>query len=166
MLVQHSSCSHFMSTKLIGDIAEQYAILAALSKGWGVSCPIGDRHPYDLIFDIKGRLLRIQVKSAYSAKEGHYIANTRRAKTNRKVYKYDHYEGTDFDFGLIWHPKQTVFYVIPMKSFLLFRSGIILTAEGASRNRPNRASEFREARHLLDPTIPSESDSTSEAIIS
>jgi len=41
-----------MYTKLKGDVAEQAVILKALKQGWGVSVPIGDRHTYDLVFDI------------------------------------------------------------------------------------------------------------------
>ncbi len=54
-----------MSTKLKGDIAEQAAILRLLELGWGVAKPLGDRLPYDLIVDINGKLIRLQVKSAW-----------------------------------------------------------------------------------------------------
>ena len=40
-----------MSTRLNGDIAEQAAILHALKRGWGILKPVGDRLPYDLVFD-------------------------------------------------------------------------------------------------------------------
>jgi len=50
-----------MSTKLRGDIAEQAAVLHALKRGWGVLRPVGDRLPYDLVFDIAGALVKIQV---------------------------------------------------------------------------------------------------------
>jgi len=43
-----------MDTKLKGDIAEQTAILQALKRGWGVLKPVGDRLPYDLVFDVSG----------------------------------------------------------------------------------------------------------------
>ncbi len=52
-----------MSTKQIGDIAEQAAILQALKRGWGVLLPIGDRLPYDMAFDVGGCLVKIQVKN-------------------------------------------------------------------------------------------------------
>jgi hypothetical protein len=55
-----------VDTKLKGDIAEQAVVLAALEKGWGVLQPLGDRLPYDLVLDIEGRLVRIQVKAAFS----------------------------------------------------------------------------------------------------
>jgi hypothetical protein len=48
-----------MSTKLKGDIAEQAVILRLLELGWGVSKPIGDRLPYDLIADVGGQLVKL-----------------------------------------------------------------------------------------------------------
>lgn len=41
-----------MTTKKKGDVAEQAVILEGLKRGWGVLTPIGDRLPYDLVFDI------------------------------------------------------------------------------------------------------------------
>lgn len=46
-------------TKLKGDIAEQAVILQALKKGWNILKPIGDRLPYDLVFEIEGRFIKI-----------------------------------------------------------------------------------------------------------
>ena len=54
-----------MNTKQKGDIAEQAAILKALKRGWGVLHPVGDRLPYDLVFDLGGSLAKIQVKTAW-----------------------------------------------------------------------------------------------------
>ncbi|MBX2874586.1 MAG: hypothetical protein KTR30_20865 [Saprospiraceae bacterium] len=45
-------------------IAEQAVRLAALTRAYGVSTPIGDYLPYDLILDVQARLLKIQVKCA------------------------------------------------------------------------------------------------------
>ncbi len=53
-----------MDTKLKGDIAEQAVILFALKQGWGVLQPVGDRLPYDLVLDVEGRLIKVQVKCA------------------------------------------------------------------------------------------------------
>ncbi|MEA5554506.1 group I intron-associated PD-(D/E)XK endonuclease [Anabaena cylindrica UHCC 0172] len=46
-------------------MAEQAAILHALKRGWGVLKPVGDRLPYDLVFDVGGNLIKIQVKYAW-----------------------------------------------------------------------------------------------------
>jgi len=75
-------------TKLKGDIAEQAAILKALQYGWNVLTPIGDRLPYDLVFEIDGRFIKVQVKSAwFDEQKQNYVVDNRRTKTNRKQMK-------------------------------------------------------------------------------
>lgn len=75
-----------MSTKLKGDIAEQAAILHALKHGWGVLKPIGDRLSYDLVFDVQGKLAKIQVKCVwFDESRGNYVVDNRRTKTNRRI---------------------------------------------------------------------------------
>ncbi len=91
-----------MDTKLKGDVAEQAAVLHALKRGWGVLKPIGDRLPYDLVFDVDGALVKIQVKLGwYDRRTGNYVADNRRTKTNRRVMIRDCYRATDFDFALV-----------------------------------------------------------------
>ena len=75
-----------MNTKLRGDIAEQAATLHAMKRGWGVLKPIGDRLPYDLVFDVDGALVKVQVKSAWlDGPSCNYVVDNRRTKTNRRV---------------------------------------------------------------------------------
>ncbi len=51
-----------MNTNQIGNLAEAKIIARAMERGYGVSLPFGDWR-YDLIFDIEGKLLRVQVKT-------------------------------------------------------------------------------------------------------
>ena len=51
------------NTKRIGDIAESALIAALVRNGYEVSIPFGENHRYDLIMDIEGVLLRVQIKS-------------------------------------------------------------------------------------------------------
>ena len=92
-----------MNTKLKGDLAEQAAAFHAMKHGWGVLKPLGDRLPYDLVFDIDGALVKIQVKSAWlDEPSGNYVVDNRRTKTNRRVMVRDAYSVEDFDFALIY----------------------------------------------------------------
>jgi hypothetical protein len=52
-------------TNQVGDIAEQAVILRCLEMDWGVSRPVGNCLPYDLVADVEGELWRLQVKSAW-----------------------------------------------------------------------------------------------------
>ena len=76
-----------MLTKQKGDVAEQAVILKALQLGFGVCKPIGDRMPYDLVFDVDGRLLKIQVKSAwFDESRGNFVKNSNFCVSVRKLF--------------------------------------------------------------------------------
>src|SRR5262245_49897051 len=104
-----------MSTKLRGDIGEQAAILHALKRGWEVLKPIGDRLPYDLVFDVRKALVKVQVKCAwFDEQRGNYVVDNRRTKTNRRSMLRDFYHVSDFDFALAYIEALDLFYVFPV----------------------------------------------------
>jgi len=134
-----------VDTKLKGDIAEQAAILEALNRGWGVSKTIGDRLPYDLIFDVQGVLVRVQVKSAWHhAAHDAYIVDNRRTKTNRRIMKRQAYQARDFDFALVYVSELSLFYVFPTTVFIAYKSQICLIESGKRQRKP-RSAEYRGA---------------------
>ncbi len=138
-----------MNTKLKGDIAEQAAVLQALRRGWGVLKPVGDRLPYDVVFDVEGALVRIQVKYAWlDKKTGNYVADNRRTKTNRRRMIREGYTATDFDFALIYVEEFDVFYVFPVDVFISYGSGVHLV-EAERRQRKPRSAEYRDAWDLM-----------------
>jgi len=138
-----------MDTNCTGDIAEQAVALKAMEFGWGVSRPIGNRLPYDLIFDVEGELLRIQIKSAwFDEASENYIVDNRRTKTNRREMVRDVYTASDFDFAIIYLPDIKVFYVMPIEVFIQYGSSIAFV-ESEKRQRKPRSSEFREAWQVL-----------------
>ena len=138
-----------MSTKLTGDISEQAAILQALKHGWGVLKPIGDRLPYDLVFDVGRTLARVQVKSAwFDQSRRNYVVDNRRTKTNRRVMVREAYDPQDFDFALVYLNSLDLFYVIPVEVFISYASEIHLV-EAVKRQRRPRSAEYRDAWHLI-----------------
>jgi hypothetical protein len=138
-----------MDTKLKGDIAEHAAILQALKRGWGVLEPVGDRLPYDLVFDVSGALVKIQVKCAWFDKSSqNYVVDNRRTKTNRRFMVRDVYKPADFDFALIYILDHDLFYVFPVDVFISYGSEIHMV-ETEKRQRKPRSAEFRDAWRLI-----------------
>ena len=138
-----------MDTKLKGDIAEQAVILYALKQGWGVLRPIGDRLPYDLVLDIDGKFIRIQVKSAwFDTARQNYVVDNRRTKTNRRIMLREKYQESDFDFAVVYIEEINIFYVIPITIFISYSSEIHLV-ESEKRQRKPKSAEYREAWNLL-----------------
>lgn len=60
-----------MNTNQIGKITELEVLLYMQKLGYSVSIPFGDKDRYDQIWDINGRLLRIQVKTSHWSDEEH-----------------------------------------------------------------------------------------------
>jgi len=138
-----------MDTKLKGDIAEQAAILQALKRGWGVLRTLGDRLPYDLVFDLQGILVKVQVKSAwYYEPNRSFIADNRRTKTNRRQMIHQAYSTSDFDFALIHLEKLDLFYVFPVDVFITYASQIYFV-ESDKRQRKPRSATYRDAWALI-----------------
>ena len=138
-----------MSTKLKGDIAEQAAILQAMKRGWGVLKPIGDRLPYDLVFDVDGTLVKIQVKHAwFDAARGNYVVDNRRTKTNRRTMVRETYEPLDFDFAVVYLSDVDLFYIFPVAVFIGYASEIHMV-ETDKRQRKPQSAEYREAWPLI-----------------
>jgi len=138
-----------MDTKLKGDIAEQAAILHSLKRGWGVLKPIGDRLAYDLVVDIKGILVKVQVKCAwYDELRGNYVVDNRRTKTNRRNMIREAYTALDFDFALAYVTDLDLFYVFPVDVFIGYASEIHLV-EADKRQRRPRSADYRDAWVLM-----------------
>jgi PD-(D/E)XK endonuclease len=138
-----------IDTKLKGDIAEQAAILHALKRGWGVLRPVGDRLPCDLVFDIEGALLKIQVKYAwFDQPSANYVVDSRRTKTNRRIMIRDVYKLSDFDFALVYVENLDLFYIFPVAVFIGYGSKIHLV-EAEKRQQKPRSALYRDAWELI-----------------
>ena len=136
-----------MDTKLKADIAESATVTELLKRGFKVLRPIGDRLPYDLAIDADGKLLRVQVKSAWLY-NGAYKIDTRMTKTNRRKMIRKYYDKDDFDFAIIYIRDLNIFYIMPVSVFNSYKSEISLV-ETTKRQRKPRSTEYRECWDLL-----------------
>ena len=53
-----------MNTNLKGKLSELKVLTLATSLGISVSLPFGDKDKYDQIWDLKGNLIRVQIKTS------------------------------------------------------------------------------------------------------
>ena len=137
----------FIDTKLKADIGESAVITELLKRGFNVLKPVGDRLPYDLAIDVNGKLIRIQIKSAWFYR-GAYKVDARMTKTNRRNRIRKYYHKNDFDFAIIYIQDLNIFYIMPQKIFSSYRSEISLV-ETAKRQRKPKSAEYRENWDLL-----------------
>jgi hypothetical protein len=138
-----------MDTKLKGDIAEQATVVQALKRGWGVLKPVGDRLPYDLVFDVDGLLVKVQVKAAWQHEaSGNYVVDNRRTKTNRRRMVRSPYQPSDFDVAIAYIDDFEIFYIFPAAVFLSYGSEIHLV-EQEKRQRQPRSAAYRQRWDLI-----------------
>ncbi|GJL56182.1 MAG: hypothetical protein NPIRA02_33140 [Nitrospirales bacterium] len=105
--------------------------------------------PYDLVFDVEGTLVKVQVKAAwFDGDRGNYVVDNRRTKTNRRVMVRGLYTNSDFDFALAYVQDLDLFYVFPVEVFISYASEIHLV-ETDKRQRKPRSAEYRDAWDLI-----------------
>ena len=100
-----------MNTNQVGTITELEVLLYMTKLGYTVSIPYGDKERYDQIWDINGKLIRVQIKTANSIDELEsailvYCYST----SNGKRHKYTKDE-IDY-FATYWKNKV---YLIPVE---------------------------------------------------
>ena len=100
-------------TKRVGNITELEVLTYATKLGYQVSIPFGDRARYDQIWDVKGKLFKIQVKSAHMIGDYEGIgifcksSNRRGGKVINRRYTSD-----DADFFATYYDGKC--YLIPI----------------------------------------------------
>ena len=104
-----------MNTNQIGKITELEVLLYMQKLGYSISIPFGDKDRYDQIWDINGKLLRIQVKTSHWADEEHACIkfsckSSYQRKAGAKSNKYSK-EEIDY-FATYWEGKC---YLVPVE---------------------------------------------------
>ncbi|WP_044957221.1 group I intron-associated PD-(D/E)XK endonuclease [Halarchaeum acidiphilum] len=86
-----------------GDASETLVAYDILDNGYRIAYPHGHAQDYDLIADVDGRLLKIQVKTA---------TNTRKRQYELRLKNADNYNSEHVDlFAAGVHSEKAAFYV-------------------------------------------------------
>lgn len=83
--------------------------MAELMKYGSVSKPIGDNDRYDCIFDYKGHMYRIQIKTACQTKKGCFYVPFCNRRQTRKGNIRKPYTSEQVDFIATYYKKQVIF---------------------------------------------------------
>ena len=101
-----------LSTQQKGIITEMQVATYLLQLGYNVSQPLCQDSKYDLIVDVKGKLLRLQVKTSRLASPTSITFNCRTTTTNVRNCKSRRYSDTEVDFfATYWDGKV---YLVPI----------------------------------------------------
>lgn len=125
------------SRKERGEIAETAFLAKAVSMGFGVAKPWGERGRYDFIVDTRERLCRVQVKSAHRASaEGGYTIHAHGNDGRRPYTK------AEIDVLVAYVVPEDIWYVVPVEAFQEFTSMKLFPS---SKRRRSRHEQYREA---------------------
>jgi len=91
-----------MNSKDKGSLAVAQCIAKLSSLNYELLLPLGDRKPYDLVFDDGRRLNKVQVKYAGKSSRGKHIANLRITGGNQSFNYTRKYNKNDFDYLYIY----------------------------------------------------------------
>ncbi len=138
-------------TKLIGDLSERMVSVELLKLGLNVLEPVGDRLWYDLAIDLNGKLVRVQVRTAwYDSASDLYIGNVRSTKTNRAEYKCIRSDTTRTEFFVFVVQTLAQFYVVPAATVLLYKSSITFSPHRVRLRDSHRIESYKNAWILLN----------------
>lgn len=126
-----------MNSKTKGNITELAVMLAAIKAGYIVSLPYGDCDKYDQLWDLNGRIIKVQVKTArQKSKYNNFIFNCY-SVANGKKHKYTK-QDIDY-FATIWNDKV---YLIPVEECSLEKTLWLETPKELSTARLALAKDY------------------------
>ena len=131
-----------------GHWAELRFMTKATELGFQLAKPLEDNAQYDVILDLGGRFVSVQIKSTYfqanNLKPGNFVASLFHPSGPKRRY-----EPSDFDYLVVYCIPRDVWYVIP--SAVAARKHAIRTCPGDTLNQWE---QYREAWHLLHDRAP------------
>ena len=136
------------NAKKRGHWAELRFMAKAAELGFQLNTPLGDTAQYDVVIDLGGRFIRVQVKStcfeASNLKPGNFVASLVHAcGLNHR------YEQSDFDYLAVYCIPDDIWYIIPWA--VACRKQSICVCPG---DKQNKWEHYREAWHLLHDRAP------------
>ncbi len=137
---QWGSAAQRITAKRLGEIAEAAFLAKASGMGFGVAKPWGDSEPYDFIVAVRGRLLKVQVKAAFTAGEDGCYSFRAHDHAQRP------YSAKNIDALVAYVAPENAWYVLPVKVVRRLRSLKLFTA---SRRKRSKFEKYREAWWVL-----------------
>ena len=131
-----------------GQWAELRFMAKATEFGYQLAKPVGDSTQYDVVVDLGGRFISVQVKStlfqASNLKPGNFVASLVHVSGPNHRYRQ-----TDFDYLAVYCIPKDVWYIIPWA--VACRKQSICVCPG---DRQNQWEHYREAWFLLRDRAP------------
>ena len=105
-----------MDTNTKGKLTELKVLTQIVEQGYSVSIPFGDKDRYDQIWDINGRLLKVQVKTARWKDENQkaiiFSCKSVYARSNKQSVQHKYTKNEIDAFATYWEGKV---YLVPVE---------------------------------------------------
>jgi len=131
-----------------GELAELVFVLKAASLGLGVCKPYGDSLAFDFVVTAGERLLRVQVKSAFTSHRRGYEINLAGGHRRSRLYT-----SQNIDFFAAYVVAHDAWYIVPVTA-IAGRKMLRLYPAGTARPGGGEFENFREAWHLVTDPQP------------
>ena len=106
-------------SRMVGYQAEMEIAYLAAQNGISVNKPLMDGRPYDFIFDVCNKLIKIQVKQGYyDKKKDLYMVDIKRCGSKG-------YQKYDFDFLIVLLDTKDT-YVVPMDIVQAYKKRLVM----------------------------------------
>jgi len=143
-----TSGMNIRNDKKRGHFAELRFMAKAAELGFQLNTPLGDTAQYDVVIDLGGRFVRVQVKStmfeASNLKPGNFVASLVHAcGLNHR------YQQTDFDYLAVYCIPRDIWYIIPWAVASCKQSICVCPGD-----KQNKWEHYREAWYLLHHRAP------------
>jgi hypothetical protein len=116
-----------MDKILKGDISKAFIIAELLKEGYKVLEPLSENSRYDLVVDLGGKFVRVQVKTIYYKNDLHVYEMVCYSTTRRnKAHVKTKYTSEEVDFIIGYNHDKDEIYTFPIKDIagrnqILFR---------------------------------------------
>jgi hypothetical protein len=131
-----------------GQWAELRFMTKATELGFQAAKPLGDSAQYDVVLDIGGRFISIQVKSTF-----HEVAGSSPSRFEVSLLHPSGpnraYQQSDFDYLAVYYIQADIWYIIPSAQV----AGRHSISAGPG-DKLNKWEPYREAWHLLHDRAP------------
>jgi len=131
-----------------GQWAELRFMAKATELGYQLAKPVGDSTQYDVVVDLGGRFISVQVKSAIfeasNLKPGNFVASlVHPSGPNQR------YQQSDFDYLAVYCIPRDIWYIIPWAVACSKQSICVCPGD-----KQNKWEHYREAWYLLHDRAP------------
>lgn len=102
-----------MNTNFIGSITELQCITAFTQLGYQVSLPFGGQARYDFLVDVKGKIIRVQVKTSKYKENGTINFECRNSHYLQGHHTHSKYSEEEIDYFATFYNGEC--YLVPIQ---------------------------------------------------